>query len=154
MARWAERKKHIKQAQPPDILDIFKVPSSQTLHLRLYFFYTHLFQLSSSITPNIFHSELPPKLPTCPIRTSSVRRTNCAQAFLGIVHNANISLTDYSPGLARGSDGNTYSQDSINLSVSKALDLLKAGSQIGEGKFPHAFKSMQIRSPFPAHNMI
>ncbi|EFX00584.1 guanine-specific ribonuclease n1/t1 [Grosmannia clavigera kw1407] len=47
----------------------------------------------------------------------------------------------YSPALARGSDGTTYDQQSIELAISTALELLKAGAQVGEGKYPHAYKT-------------
>ncbi|EPE05911.1 guanyl-specific ribonuclease f1 [Ophiostoma piceae UAMH 11346] len=50
----------------------------------------------------------------------------------------------YTPSLALGSHKTTYTREQINKAVVRALGLLKADHQIGDGQFPHAFSKSPI----------
>ncbi|ERS97025.1 guanine-specific ribonuclease n1/t1 [Sporothrix schenckii 1099-18] len=52
----------------------------------------------------------------------------------------------YSPSFSEASHKATFTRDQINAAIGHALVLLKEGKQIGEGNFPHAYKTY----PLPA----
>ncbi|KAL1891033.1 hypothetical protein Sste5346_007856 [Sporothrix stenoceras] len=52
----------------------------------------------------------------------------------------------YSPSFSEATHKATFTRDQINAAIGQALLLLKEGKQIGESKFPHAYKTY----PLPA----
>ncbi|CAK7264442.1 hypothetical protein SEPCBS57363_001074 [Sporothrix epigloea] len=50
----------------------------------------------------------------------------------------------YSPSFSKASHKTTLTREQINAAIGHALTLLKEGKQVGEAKYPHAFKKHPI----------